>query len=91
MQKMARSLKWQRKKDRYSNLLITAKFVVSRRAFCKLREDFPFFCSAIHLICGGVNADHNVTRSPSLSHKNKTDNNYGMFKNREGNRYGDWN
>ena len=79
------------KKDRYSNLLITAKFVVSRRAFCKLRRDFPFFCSSSHLICGGVNADHSVTRSPSFSRKNKTDNDYGLFKNSEGNHGGDWN
>ena len=32
----------------------TAKFVVSRWAFCKLLRDFGFFCSVNHLSGGGV-------------------------------------
>ena len=43
---------------------ITAKFVVSRCAYCKLRRDFGFFCFVNHLSEGGVNANHNVTCSP---------------------------
>jgi len=46
---------------------ITAKFVVSRCAYCKIRRDFGFFCSVNHFTEGGVNANHNVTRSPSLA------------------------
>ena len=34
---------------------------------CKLRTDFGFFCSVNHFSEGGVNADHNVTCSPSLA------------------------
>ena len=45
----------------------TAKFVVSRCAYCKLRRDFRFFCSVNYLSEGGVNANHNVTCSPSLA------------------------
>ena len=33
---------------------VTAKFVVSRWAFCKLLRDFGFFCSVNHLSGGGV-------------------------------------
>ena len=46
---------------------MTAKFVVSRCAYCKMRRDFGFFCSVNHFTEGGVNANHNVTRSPSLA------------------------
>ena len=54
---------------RYS-LDITAKFVVSRCAYCKLRRDFEFFCSTNHFSEGGVNANHNVIYSPSLAENN---------------------
>ena len=46
---------------------LTAKFVVSRCAYCKLRRDFGFFCSVNHFSEGGVKANHNVTPSPSLA------------------------
>ena len=60
---------------------ITAKFVVSRRVYCK-----PWvFCSVNHFSEGGVNANHNVTCSPSL-----TENDSRMFKNSEENRDGEW-
>ena len=65
--------------------LVTAKFVVSRCAFCKLRRDFGFFCSVNHLSEGGVNANHNVTCSPSLA-----ENDSRLLKNSEGNRDGEW-
>ena len=49
--------------------LITAKFVVLRCAYCKLRRDFGFICS-VNCFCEvGVNANHNVTCSPSLAEK----------------------
>ena len=32
----------------------TVKFIVSRRAFCKLRRDFGFFFSVNHLSGGGA-------------------------------------
>ena len=60
---------------------ITAKFVVSRCAYCKLRRDFGFFCFVNHLSEGGVNANHNVTCSPNDSR---------LLKNSEGNRVGEW-
>ena len=64
---------------------ITAKFVVLRSAFCKLRRDFGFFCSVNHFSKGGVNANHNVTCTPSLAE------NYSrLLKNSEGNRDGEW-
>ena len=43
------------------------KFVVLRGAFCKLREEFGFFCSVNHFSEGGVNANHNVMCLPSLA------------------------
>ena len=52
---------------------VITKFVVSCRAFCKLRKDFGFVCSVNHLISeGGVNANHNVTCSPSLAENDST-------------------
>ena len=48
-------------------LISSAKFVVSRCAYCKIRRDFGFFCSINYFTEGGVNANHNVTRSPSLA------------------------
>ena len=54
----------------------TAKFVVSRSAFCKLRKDFGFFFSVKHLIGGGGvgYANNNATRSPSfLTRRGKTE------------------
>ena len=36
-----------------SKLYLTAKFVVSRCAFCKLRRSFGFFCS-VDLLEGGL-------------------------------------
>ena len=57
------------------------KFVVSHCVFCKLREDFWFFCFSE----GRVNANHNVTCSPSLA-----ENDSRMLKNSEGNRDGEW-
>ena len=41
-----------------------------RCAYCKLWRDFGFFCSVNHLSEGGVNANHNVTCSPSLAEDN---------------------
>ena len=52
---------------------VITKFVVSCRAFCKLRKDFGFVCSVNHLISeGGVNANHNVTCAPSLAENDST-------------------
>ena len=52
---------------------VITKFVVSCRAFCKLRKDFGFVCSVNHLISeAGVNANHNVTCSPSLAENDST-------------------
>ena len=46
-----------------------------------------FFCSVNHLSGGRVNANHN---SPSLAHKNKTENDSRLLKNSEGNRDDEW-
>ena len=52
---------------------VITNFVVSCCAFCKLRKDFGFVCSVNHLISeGGVNANHNVTCSPSLAENDST-------------------
>ena len=52
---------------------VITKFVVSCCAFCKLRKDFGFVSSVNHLISeGGVNANHNVTCSPSLAENDST-------------------
>ena len=52
---------------------VITKFVVSCCAFCKLRKDFGFVCSVNHLISeGGVNANRNVTCSPSLAENDST-------------------
>ena len=52
---------------------VITKFVVSCCAFCKLRKDFGFVCSVNHLISeGGVNANRNVTCSPSLVENDST-------------------
>ena len=61
------------------------KFVVSHCVFCKLREDFWFFCSVNNFSEGGVNANHNVTCSPGLA-----ENDSRLLKNSEGNRAGEW-
>ena len=45
----------------------TAKFVLSRCAFCKRTREFGFFCSVNHFGEGGVNANQKVTCSPSLA------------------------
>ena len=63
----------------------TAKFVVWRCAFCKPSRDFGFFCSVNHFSEGVVNANHNVTCSPSSA-----ENDSGLLKNSEGNRDGEW-
>ena len=63
---------------------VTAKFVVLRCAFWKLRRDFRFFCSVNHISEGGVNANHNVTCSPSLA------NDFRLLKNSEGNPDCEW-
>ena len=63
----------------------TAKVVVWRCAFCKPRRDFGFFCSVNHFSEGVVNANHNVTCSPSSA-----ENDSGLLKNSEGNRDGEW-
>ena len=44
-----------------------------------------FFCSVNHLSEGRVNANHNVTCSPSLA-----ENDSRLLKNREGNRDSEW-
>ena len=51
----------------------------------KRRRDFGFFCSVDHLSEGGVNANHNITCSPSLA-----ENDSRLFKNSEGNLDGQW-
>ena len=38
-----------------------------------------------------MNANHNATRSRSLTRKNKTENDSRLLKNNEGNRDGEWN
>ena len=55
---------------------VTVKFVVSRCACYKLQRDFGLFCSVKHFTEGGVNANHNVTCSPSLA-----ENESRLFKN----------
>ena len=65
-------------------LSLTAKFVVSCCAYCKLLRDFGFFCSVNHFSEGGVNANHNATCSPSLA-----ENDSRLFKNSEENRDGE--
>ena len=67
------------------NYSITAKFVVSHCAFCKLRRDFRFFCSVNHFSEGGVSANHNVTCSRSLA-----ENDSRLLKNSEEHRDGEW-
>ena len=62
----------------------TAKFVVSRCAYYKLRSDLGFFCSVNHFSEGRVNANHNVTCLPSLA-----ENDSRLLKNSEGNRDGE--
>ena len=64
---------------------LTAKFVVSCCAYCKLRRDFGFFCSVNHFSEGGVKANHNVTSSPSLA-----ENDFRLFKNSEANHNSWW-
>ena len=49
-----------------------------------------FFCSVNHLSGGGVYANHNVTHSPGLARKNKTENDSRLLKNSEGNRDDEW-
>ena len=48
--------------------IFTAKFVVSRCAFCKLRRDFEFFCSVNQLSgCGaGCKSQRNFAAKPKL-------------------------
>ena len=53
----------------------------------RLQTSNGFFCSVNHLSGGGVNANHN---SPSLAHKNKTENDSRLLKNSEGNRDDEW-
>ena len=67
-------------------MLVTAQFIVSRCVYCKLRRDFRFFCSVNHFSEGWtVNANHNVTCSPSLA-----ENDSRLLKNSEGNCDGEW-
>jgi len=40
---------------------------------------------------GGVDANHNSTRTPSLARKNKTKKDSRLLKNSEGNRDDEWN
>ena len=46
---------------------ITAKFVVSRCAFCKLRGDFGFFSSVNHSKEGGGGGGVNANRKNALA------------------------
>ena len=76
----------------------TAKFVVSRCVFRKPRRNFGFFCSVSHLSGGGVNANHNTTRSPmpaspmpASPSKTKTENGSRLIENSKGNLGGEWN
>ena len=66
-------------------LTFIAKFVVSRCAFWKLWRDFGFFYSVNHFSEGGVNANHNVTCSPSLASSCSR-----LLKNSKENRDGEW-
>ena len=50
----------------------TTKFIALHCTFCKVQRDFEFY-SINHLSGGRVNVNHNVTHSPSLAYKNKTD------------------
>ena len=45
-----------------------------------------FFCFVNQLSGGGVSANHNATRSPSLASKNITEKDSRLLKNSEGNR-----
>ena len=47
----------------------------------RLQTSNGFFCSVNHLSGGEVNANHNATHSPSLAHKNKTENDSRLLKN----------
>ena len=64
-------------------MCLTVKFVVWCCGFCKLRSDFGFLCSVNHLSGGGINANHNETRSPSLAGKNHTENVFRLLRNSE--------
>ena len=64
---------------------VTAKFVVSRCVFCKLRGVFWFFCSVNHFSEGGVNTNHYVMCLPSLA-----ENVSRLLKNSKGNGDGEW-
>ena len=61
------------------------KFVVSDCVFCKLRRDFGFFSSVNHFSEGRVNANHDVTCSPSLAVNDSR-----LLKNSEENHDGKW-
>ena len=63
----------------------TAKFVVSRCEFCKLRRGLGFFCSVNHFSKGGVNANHTVTWTSCLAKNDSR-----LLKNSEGNHDGEW-
>ena len=67
--------------------IFTAKFVVSRCAFCKLRRDFEFFCSVNQLSgCGaGCKSQRNFAAKPKLRMT------LDCSLNSEGNRGGGWN
>ena len=52
---------------------------------CKLQRDFGFFCPVNHCSEGGINANHNVTRSPNLA-----ENDSRLLKYSEGNRDSEW-
>ena len=57
----------------------------------RLQTSNGFFGSLNHLSGGGVNTNHNATRSPSLARKNKTQHDSRLLKNSEGNRDDEWN
>ena len=57
----------------------------------RLQTSNESFGSVNHLSGGGVNPNHNATRSPILARQNKTQHDSRLLKNSEGNRDNEWN
>ena len=74
--------------QRYTFFLLP-EFLWPNSLYCTvhLQTSNGFFCSVNHLSAGGVNASHD---SPSLAHKNKTENDSRLLKNSEGNHDDEW-
>ena len=54
-------------------------------------KGFLVFLLRQSLSGGGVNVNHNATRSPRFASKSRTENDSSVLKNSEGNRDGEWN